>query len=232
MMFGVLVIERRANQLAAGLSLMFFGFGASTLIGRPFVGALVAGLPRIALPGLGPFDVLVWLAVPTALLALGAAVPHALGPCAARGRRGPGGRLRRRPPPKLMQYQALALGGVSRRASAARISRWRSTQTWDEGMTAGRGFIAIALVIFARWNPLWADRRRAGVRRGGGAATATPGARRRCLAVPDDDGSLSADPADPGVLGLEPALRRARRARPQFLRRGVGRPDPMKRRRS
>jgi len=68
LIFGFLVIERRANQLATGLSLMFFGFGASTLIGRPFVGALVPGLPRIAAAGLGSFDVLVWLAVPTALL--------------------------------------------------------------------------------------------------------------------------------------------------------------------
>ena len=79
------MIERRANQLAAGLSLMFFGFGASTLIGRPFVGTLVPGLPRIAAPGLGPFDILVWLGSHSAF-PLGAPVPDALGACAARGR--------------------------------------------------------------------------------------------------------------------------------------------------
>ena len=66
-----LVIERRANQLATGLSLMFFGLGASTLIGRPFVGALVTGLPRIAVAGLGAYDVLVWLVVPIALVLWG-----------------------------------------------------------------------------------------------------------------------------------------------------------------
>jgi ABC-type uncharacterized transport system permease subunit len=57
LIFGFLVIERRANHLATGLSLMFFGFGASALIGRPFVGALVPGLPRITAAGLGPFDI-------------------------------------------------------------------------------------------------------------------------------------------------------------------------------
>src|SRR5271170_5649907 len=36
LLFGYVVIGRRANQLAAGLTLLFFGFGASTLIGRPF----------------------------------------------------------------------------------------------------------------------------------------------------------------------------------------------------
>ena len=51
------MIERRANQLAAGLTLMFFGFGASALIGRPFIGAVITGLPRMPLlPGLGAFE--------------------------------------------------------------------------------------------------------------------------------------------------------------------------------
>ncbi len=154
MIFGVLVIERRANQLAAGLSLMFFGFGASTLIGRPFVGTLVPGLPRIAAPGLGPFDILVWLAVPTALFLWGllfrtrwGLVLRAVGedPAAAfaAGRR-----------PKQMQFQALALAGFLAGVGGAHLSVGL-TQTWDEGTTSGRGFIAIALVIFSKWNPLW-----------------------------------------------------------------------------
>jgi ABC-type uncharacterized transport system permease subunit len=149
------VIERRANQLAAGLTLLFFGFGASALVGRPFIGALVTGLPRLALPGIGAFDALVWLALPTALLlwcllfrtSWGLAL-RAVGedPAAAfaAGRR-----------PELLQYQALALGGLLGGIGGAHLSV-ALTLTWDEGMTAGRGFIAIALVIFAKWNPLWA----------------------------------------------------------------------------
>ena len=126
LIFGYLVIERRANQLAAGLSLMFFGFGASTLIGRPFVGALVPGLPRIARarprtlrhPGLARGS--------DRASALGAPVPDALGACAARGRRGSGRGVRGR-----ATSEADAISRRSRwpdfsRASAARISPWRS----------------------------------------------------------------------------------------------------------
>jgi general nucleoside transport system permease protein len=57
--------------------------------------------------------------------------------------------------PALLQYQALALAGVLGGIAGAHLSI-ALTLTWAEGMTAGRGFIAIALVIFARWNPLWA----------------------------------------------------------------------------
>jgi len=57
--------------------------------------------------------------------------------------------------PALLQYQALALAGMLGGIAGAHLSI-ALTLTWAEGMTAGRGFIAIALVIFAGWNPLWA----------------------------------------------------------------------------
>jgi simple sugar transport system permease protein len=150
LLFGYVVITRRANQLAAGLTLLFLGFGASALIGRPFIGAIIAGLPRF-----GAFDALVWLTVPTALalywllfrtrwgLALRAVGEDPAAVFAA-GRR-----------PDLLQYQALAVGGLLGGIGGAHLSV-ALTLSWDEGMTAGRGFIAIALVIFAKWNPLWA----------------------------------------------------------------------------
>jgi general nucleoside transport system permease protein len=150
LLLGYVVIDRRANQLAAGLTLMFFGFGASALIGRPFVGAIVPGLPN-----LGAFDLLVWLAVPTAILLWGLifrtrwglalrAVGEDQAVAFAAGHR-----------PDRLQYQALALGGALGGMGGAHLSL-ALAMSWDEGITAGRGFIAIALVIFARWNPLWA----------------------------------------------------------------------------
>ena len=105
LIFAYVVVGRHANQLAAGLSLMFFGIGMSTLIGRPFVGTLITGLPRLVLagscagrdrraalelrrPGLSrAADLAVHLV---------ADLPHPLGPWLAHRRRESGGRLRRR----------------------------------------------------------------------------------------------------------------------------------------
>jgi simple sugar transport system permease protein len=149
-LFSYVVITRHANQLAAGLSLTFFGLGASALIGRPFVGAIAPGLPR-----LGAFDLLVWLAAPLAIVLWGLlyrtrwgltlrAVGESPAAAFAAGRR-----------PDRVQYEALAVAGALGGISGAHLSL-AVALTWDEGMTAGRGFIAIALVIFAGWNPLWA----------------------------------------------------------------------------
>jgi general nucleoside transport system permease protein len=150
LIFAFLVIARGANQLAAGLSLMFFGAGASTLMGRPFVGAIAPALPRF-----GPFDALVWLALPFALLLWGLLFRTRWGLSLRAVGEDPAAAFAAGRSPTSMQFQALALAGFLGALGGAHLSV-ALTQTWDEGMTAGRGFIAIALVIFSKWNPLWA----------------------------------------------------------------------------
>ena len=163
MILGYLVIHRQANQLASGLALMFFGFGLSALIGKPYVGAKINGLPRLPLPGLSnlprlytslfSFDLLIYLAIPMAILVwwllfrtrwgLGLrAVGENADTAFASGR-----------DPRLIRYQALFLGGLLAGLGAAHLSI-AYTMNWTEYMTAGRGFIAVALVIFSRWHPL------------------------------------------------------------------------------
>ena len=165
MILGYLVISRKANQLASGLALMFFGFGLSALIGKPYVGAKIDGLPRILLPGLSDlprlytslfkFDLLIYLAIPVAFLVwwilfrtrwgLGLrAVGENTDTAFASGRN-----------PRRIRYQALFTAGLLTGLGAAHLSI-AYTMTCAEYMTAGRGFIAIALVIFSRWHPLQA----------------------------------------------------------------------------
>ena len=77
LLFGYLIITRKANQLASGLAVIFFGYGLSALIGKPFIGKMIKSLPRIMLPGLEEFplrysslfrfDLLIYLVVPIAI---------------------------------------------------------------------------------------------------------------------------------------------------------------------
>ena len=55
--------------------------------------------------------------------------------------------------PARIQYAAVAFGGALAGLGGAQISL-AYTATWVENLTNGRGFIAVALVIFAMWNPL------------------------------------------------------------------------------
>ncbi len=163
LILGYLVVTRKANQLASGLALMFFGFGASALIGKAYVGTKIASLPRIILPGLAElpprfsslfkFDPLIYLVIPVAVLVwwllfrtrwgLGLrAVGENADAAFASGRN-----------PHLIRYQALFVGGLLVGLGAAHLSI-AYAMNWNEYMTGGRGFIAVALVIFSMWHPL------------------------------------------------------------------------------
>lgn len=163
MILGYLVITRKANQLASGLALMFFGIGLSALIGKPFVGVKINSLPRLLPPGLGnlaplysslfKLDPLIYLVIPAAVLiwfllyrtrwGLGLrAVGENADTAFASGRN-----------PLLIRYQALFVGGLLVGLGAAHLSI-AYAMNWTEYMTGGRGFIAVALVIFSKWHPL------------------------------------------------------------------------------
>jgi ABC-type uncharacterized transport system permease subunit len=163
MILGYLVISRKGNQLASGLALMFFGFGLSALIGRSYVGAKITGLPRFSLPGLSDlpmlysslvqFDLLIYLAIPTALFVWWLLFRTRWGLSLRAVGENPDTAFASGRNPHHIRYQALFVGGLLVGVGAAHLSI-AYTMNWTEFMTAGRGFIALALVIFAKWNPL------------------------------------------------------------------------------
>ncbi len=162
LLFGLLTLTLMANQVATGLALTIFGVGVSSLMGSAFVGTPVPRLPQLDIPGLtaipviGPLlfghDALVYLSVAAvALIAwfLGRSragmvlracgendeAAHALGY-----------------PVIAVRYGAVVFGGVMSGLAGAFLSL-SYTPMWVENMTAGRGWIALALVVFASWRP-------------------------------------------------------------------------------
>jgi simple sugar transport system permease protein len=163
LLFAVLTLTLLANQVATGLALAILGTGLSALVGRAFVGQPLPRLPRLDIPGLsdlpvlGPLlfahDVLIYLsfaAVVAAhwfltrtraglvLRAVGEShdAAHAIGY-----------------PVIAIRYAATAFGGAMCGLAGAFMSL-AYTPMWAENMTAGRGWIALALVVFATWRPL------------------------------------------------------------------------------
>ena len=160
--FAALTLGLAANQVATGLALTLFGLGLSGLAGLPFVGQpgvkLAAFAPAflIDLPIVGRLvfghDSLVylslvlvaavswWLMHSRAGLVLRAvgenhASAHALGYAVIRIRAG-----------------AVLFGGACAGLAGGYLSLAYTPQ-WVENMTAGRGWIALALVVFASWRP-------------------------------------------------------------------------------
>lgn len=163
LIFAYLVITRGANQLASGLTLGFLGIGLSALIGKPYVGQMIQGLskwpvPMLAdLPVLGRVlfrhDVLIYAVVPVALLLSWLLIRTRWGLSLRTVGEDKTVAYAAGLQPTRLQYQAVVIGGILAGLGGAHLSLGY-TGVWTEQMTAGRGFIAVALVIFAAWSPL------------------------------------------------------------------------------
>lgn len=162
LLFAFLVLTLQTNQVATGLALTLFGLGLSAFLGRDLVGQTVAPLPHLSLPVLsdlpfvGPllfqFDAMVYGA-----LVLVALVAWLL----ARTRTGLQIRAVGEAPDSAhaigmhvigLRYAAVLFGGALAGLGGAYLSL-ALTPMWVEGMTAGRGWIALAQVVFATWKP-------------------------------------------------------------------------------
>ena len=162
LIFAVIVLTLRANQVATGLALSLFGIGLSAFVGRPYMSVVIEGIKPLAIPGLTTLPVVgklvfghnplvyvsiaLFVAVQLFLLRTRAGLvlravgespqsAHAIGY-----------------PVIAIRYAAVLFGGACAGLAGAFLAV-AYTPSWVEGMTAGRGWIALALVVFASWKP-------------------------------------------------------------------------------
>ncbi|MDX3929370.1 MAG: ABC transporter permease [Shinella sp.] len=162
LLFGFLTLTLVANQVATGLALTILGIGISGQLGEPYVGMSGTKLQPVAIPllseipVLGPLlfrqDLIFYMSIALVagvhwflfrsrtglkIRAIGDnhASAHALGIDVIR-----------------MRYLAVMFGGACAGLAGAQLSLVYTPQ-WVENMSAGRGWIALALVVFASWRP-------------------------------------------------------------------------------
>ncbi|MDT2075895.1 MAG: ABC transporter permease [Planktomarina sp.] len=162
MIFAILTQYFLSNQVASGLALTLFGLGLSAMLGQNYVGikppaSAKLDLPLISdIPIIGPIlfshDFTVYAALTLVagvwwflkytrggliLRAVGESheAAHSLGYKVVR-----------------VRILAIMFGGACAGLGGAALSLVRVPQ-WTEGMTAGAGWIALAIVVFASWKP-------------------------------------------------------------------------------
>ena len=162
LIFAFFALSLAANQAACGLALTIFGVGLSAFVGQSYIAYNLPGLKPIAIPllskipMLGPIlfvqDAVVYLSIIAfagvawtlsrtrlglLLKAIGESpeAAHAIGY-----------------PVILIRFGAVAFGGAMAGIAGAYLSTVY-TPLWVQNMSAGRGWIAVALVVFATWKP-------------------------------------------------------------------------------
>jgi simple sugar transport system permease protein len=162
LVFAVLTLTLMANQVASGLALSLFGVGLSAFAGLDYVGVVIDGIRAADAGGLSRLPVvgkLVFGHNPLVYLSL--ALPVAVQWFLVRTRAGLVLRAIGESPQSAhaigypvvrIRYLAVLFGGACAGLAGAYLAI-AYTPLWVEGMTAGRGWIALALVVFATWKP-------------------------------------------------------------------------------
>lgn len=161
LLHGLICSLPRVNDIAVGIGLMLLGIGLAFFFGKPFI------QPRA--PGLPAFELGAWSSDPLVREALRINVlfPLGLAACAlmhlalTRTRWGLALRCvgdsqdtaRALGLPILrLRLTATALGGALAGIGGASLSLFYPG-SWNEGLSSGQGLMAVALVVFARWQP-------------------------------------------------------------------------------
>lgn len=161
-LFAVLTLGLAVNQYATGLALTIFGVGLSGLIGTGFVGERITGAAPLHLPLLGdiPFfgrvvfgeDAFVYLSI-ALIIAIWRFLYHTRSGLVLRAVGDNHVSAHALGYPVLrIRFLAVLFGGACAGLGGAYLPL-ASTPFWISGMTAGRGWIALALVVFASWRP-------------------------------------------------------------------------------
>ena len=159
LVFAAAVLTFRANQVAAGLAIGILCLGLSALAGRSFESLTITGLPKLEVPllsdlpvigGIFRQDLVVWLAMLGAL-AIHLVFRHTkLGLVIRAVGENPKAAQAIGHPVIAIRYAAVAFGGAIAGLAGAYASTVY-TPLWADGMIAGRGWIALALVVFGTW---------------------------------------------------------------------------------
>ncbi|MBN2140370.1 MAG: ABC transporter permease [Desulfovibrionaceae bacterium] len=154
-----------ADQVVSGLSLTILGAGLSGFLGRPLVNASGPVFETLALPGLkdlpflGPAlfsqNVLVYLAFLLTPLIWFALLRTRLGLMIRASGEDAISADASGVPVRAIRFGCTVFGGLLAGLGGSYLSL-AYTPGWKEGMTAGQGWIAIAMVVFSTWNPLLA----------------------------------------------------------------------------
>jgi simple sugar transport system permease protein len=160
-LFAVVVLTLMGNQVATGLALSIFGVGLSAFIGKPYESEILQTVMPWRIPLLADIPVLGALFNQQSLVYFSWALVAGIAWFLYKSRPGLVLRAVGESPSSAhsigyhvirIRYMATLFGGAMAGIGGAFLSVF-DTPLWVEGMVSGRGWIAIALVVFATWRP-------------------------------------------------------------------------------